>query len=229
MSDSSLPSRADALALMHELTASESLRKHMLTVEAVMRAYAEHYGEDPERWGLAGLIHDFDYERFPNAAHSATEEHPAEGVRILRARGWPEDILDAILGHAVYCNTPRTTRMAQALFAVDELSGLITATALVKPSKSVFDVDAKSVKKKMKDKAFAKGVNRDDVVVGAQELGVTDMDAHIQFVIDAMRNVADTIGLAGVGAHGAPRAESSGSDAGTGTGTAASAGAEAAG
>ena len=203
MSESSLPSRADALALMHEYTQSESLRKHMLTVEAAMRAYAEHYGEDPERWGLTGLIHDFDYERFPNDARSSTQEHPSEGVRILRARGWPEDILDAILGHAVYCNTPRTTRMAQALFAVDELSGLITATALVKPTKSVFDVDAKSVKKKMKDKAFAKGVSRDDVMVGAQELGVADkMDEHIQFVIDAMKKVADTIGLAGTGTGG---------------------------
>jgi putative nucleotidyltransferase with HDIG domain len=199
---STLPSRADALALMHEYTASESLRKHMLTVEAAMRAYATHFGEDPERWGLAGLIHDFDYERFPNAAHSATEEHPAEGVRILRERGWPDDILDAILGHATYCNTPRVTRIAQTLFAVDELSGLITATALVKPTKSVFDVDAKSVKKKMKDKAFAKGVNRDDVMVGAQELGITDMEQHIQFVIDAMRGVADSIGLAGVAVAG---------------------------
>ncbi|HXT18045.1 MAG TPA: HD domain-containing protein [Gemmatimonadaceae bacterium] len=196
---SSLPSRADALALMHEYTASESLRKHMLTVEAAMRAYASHFGEDPERWGLAGLIHDFDYERFPNNAHSATEEHPSEGVRILRERGWPDDILQAILGHAAYTNVPRTTRMAQALFAVDELSGLITATALVKPTRSIFDVDAKSVRKKMKDKAFAKGVNRDDVMVGAQELGVSDdMERHIQFVIDAMKGVADAIGLAGV-------------------------------
>lgn len=193
-----LPSRDDALALMHEYTASESLRKHMLSVEAAMRAYAERFGEDPERWGLAGLIHDFDYERFPNAAHSATDEHPAEGVRILRARGWPEDVLQAILGHAAYSGVPRTTRMAQALFAVDELTGLITATALVKPTKSVHDVDAKSVKKKMKDKAFAKGVNRDDVLLGAKELGVDgDMDAHIQFVIDAMRRSADAIGLAG--------------------------------
>jgi putative nucleotidyltransferase with HDIG domain len=195
----SLPSRSDALALMHEYTASESLRKHMLSVEAAMRAYAEHFGEDPERWGLAGLIHDFDYERFPNATRSATDEHPSEGVRILRARGWPEDILDAILGHAAYTGVPRTTKMAQALFAVDELTGLITATALVKPSKSVHDVDAKSVKKKMKDKAFAKGVSRDDVMVGAKELGVDgDMETHIQFVIDAMRRSADAIGLAGV-------------------------------
>jgi putative nucleotidyltransferase with HDIG domain len=194
---SSLPSRADALALMHEYTASDSLRKHMLSVEAAMRAYAEHFGEDPERWGLAGLIHDFDYERFPNAAHSPTEEHPSQGVRLLRERGWPEDVLQAILGHATYTNVARETRMARALFAVDELTGLITATALVKPTKSVHDVDARSVRKKMKDKAFAKGVNRDDVLLGVQELGV-DLDQHIQFVIEAMRRAADSIGLAGV-------------------------------
>jgi predicted hydrolase (HD superfamily) len=182
---------------MHEYTASDSLRKHMLSVEAAMRAYAEHFGEDPERWGLAGLIHDFDYERFPNAAHSPTEEHPSQGVRLLRERGWPEDELQAILGHATYTNVARETRMARALFAVDELSGLITATALVKPTKSVHDVDARSVRKKMKDKAFAKGVNRDDVLLGVQELGV-DLDQHIQFVIEAMRRAADSIGLAGV-------------------------------
>lgn len=203
---SSLPSRADALALMHEYTASESLRKHMLSVEAAMRAYAAEFGEDVERWGLAGLMHDFDYERFPNAAHSPTEEHPSEGVRILRARGWPEDILEAIMGHGNYTGVARTTRMAKALFAVDELTGLITATALVKPTKSIHDVDAKSVRKKMKDKAFAKGVNRDDVLLGAQELGVDgDMERHIQFVIDAMRRSADAIGLAGVPApEGSP-------------------------
>ncbi|HVE33496.1 MAG TPA: HD domain-containing protein [Gemmatimonadaceae bacterium] len=193
----SLPARADALALMHEYTASDSLRKHMLSVEAAMRAYAEHFGEDPERWGLAGLIHDFDYERFPNAAHSPTEEHPSQGVKLLRERGWPEDVLQAILGHAAYTNVARETRMARALFAVDELTGLITATALVKPTKSVHDVDARSVRKKMKDKAFAKGVSREDVLLGVQELGV-DLDQHIQFVIDAMRREADAIGLAGV-------------------------------
>ena len=192
-----LPTRADALALMHEYTASESLRKHMLAVEAAMRAYAEHFGEDPERWGLAGLIHDFDYERFPNAAHSPTAEHPSEGVKILRERGWPEDILQAILGHAAYCNVVRETRLAQALFAVDELTGLITATALVKPSKSVHDVDAQSVLKKMKKKEFARGVSREDVILGTQELGI-DLERHIQFVIDAMRRSADAIGLAGV-------------------------------
>jgi putative nucleotidyltransferase with HDIG domain len=191
-----LPTRADALALMQEYTASESLRKHMLAVEAAMRAYAEKYGEDPERWGLAGLIHDFDYERFPNNAHSPTDEHPAEGVRILRQHGWPEDILQAILGHATYCGTPRETQMAKALFAVDELTGLITATALVRPSKSLHEVDARSVRKKMKDKAFARGVSRDDVLLGAQELGV-DLDTHIQFVIDAMRSRAADLGLNG--------------------------------
>jgi predicted hydrolase (HD superfamily) len=191
---------------MHAYTASESLRKHMLGVEAVMRAYAAHFGEDADRWGLTGLIHDFDYERYPNAAHSPTDEHPTWGVRLLRERGWPEDILQAILGHAAYCNVPRETRMAKTLFAVDELSGLITATALVKPSRSVHDVDAKSVRKKMKDKAFAKGVNRDDVLLGVAEMGV-DLDQHIQFVIEAMRGVADAIGLAGTGPATASVAE----------------------
>ncbi|HKW46484.1 MAG TPA: HD domain-containing protein [Gemmatimonadaceae bacterium] len=193
-----LPTRADALALMHEYTASESLRKHMLAVEAAMRAYADKFGEDPERWGLTGLIHDFDYERYPNATHSASEEHPSHGVRLLRERGWPDDILQAILGHATYCGVSRETSMAKALFAVDELTGLVTATALVRPSKSLHEVDARSVRKKMKDKAFARGVNRDDVLLGAQELGV-DLDAHIQFVIEAMRARAADLGLDGHG------------------------------
>lgn len=191
-----LPTRAETLALMHEYTASESLRKHMLAVEAVMRAYAKKLGEDEERWGTTGLIHDFDYERFPNNAHSASEEHPSEGVRILRGKGYPEDVLTAILGHAQYTNTPRESRMAKALFAVDELTGLITATALVRPSKSVHEVDARSVRKKMKDKAFARGVNRDDVINGAAELGV-DLDEHIAFVISAMQGCASDLGLAG--------------------------------
>jgi putative nucleotidyltransferase with HDIG domain len=192
-----LPSRADALALMHEYTASDSLRKHMLSVEAAMRAYAEQNGDDVERWGLAGLIHDFDYERFPNAAHSPTEEHPAEGVRILRARGWPEDILEAVMGHALYSGVPRVTPMAKTLFAVDELTGLITATALVRPSRSVHEVDARSVRKKMKDKAFARGVSREDVINGAAELAI-DLDEHIAFVIGAMQRSAAALGLAGV-------------------------------
>jgi putative nucleotidyltransferase with HDIG domain len=191
-----IPPRADTLALMHEFTASESLRKHMLAVEGAMRAYARKFGEDEECWGTTGLVHDFDYERFPNNAHSATEEHPAEGVRILRGKGYPEDILEAILGHAQYCNTPRQSQMAKTLFAVDELTGLITATALVRPSKSVHEVDAKSVRKKMKDKAFARGVNRDDVINGAAELGV-DLDEHITFVIESMKERSADLGLSG--------------------------------
>ena len=192
-----LPSRDQALAIVHEHTQSDSLRKHMLAVETAMRAYARKFGEDEDRWGLAGLMHDFDYERYPNAAHSPTEEHPAWGVGYLRAKGWPEDILTAILGHAQYSGVPRESRMAKTLFAVDELTGLITATALVKPTKSVNDVDAKSVRKKMKDKAFARGVNRDDVIQGAADLGV-DLDEHIQFVIEAMRGSAAALGLQGV-------------------------------
>ena len=191
-----LPSRDDALALLHEYTASDSLRKHMLAVEAAMRAYAVRFAEDPDRWGLAGLMHDFDYERFPNAAHLADAEHPAHGVRILREHGYPEDVLQAILGHATYTGVPRATAMARALFAVDELTGLITATALVKPSRSVREVDARSVRKKMKDKAFARGVSREDVVRGAEELGVP-LDEHIQLVIAAMQGQAEALGLAG--------------------------------
>ena len=190
------PSRADALALLQEWTPSESLRAHMLAVEGAMRAYAEQFGEDVERWGLAGLMHDFDYERFPNAAHSADAEHPAEGVRHLRALGYPDDVLEAILGHADYSGVPRVSRMARTLYAVDELCGLVTASALVRPSRSVNDLEVSSVKKKMKDKAFARGVNRDDVVRGAAELGV-EMDAHIGVVIGSMRARAGLLGLAG--------------------------------
>jgi len=192
-----LPSRDEALAIVHEYTASDSLRKHMLSVEAAMRAYATKYGEDVERWGLAGLVHDFDYEKFPNEAHSATEEHPAEGVRILREKGFPEDILTAILGHAQYSGVPRESQMAKTLFAVDELTGLITATALVRPSKNIMEVEGRSVRKKMKDKAFARGVSRDDVINGAADLGV-DLDEHIAFVVAAMQGVAPSLGLAGV-------------------------------
>ena len=197
MPDSNLPSRDDALALMHELTPSESLRKHMLAVEAVMRAYAARLGENVDRWGLTGLMHDFDYERYPNAARSPTEEHPAQGVRMLRERGYPEDVLEAIMGHATYSGVPRTTTMARALFAVDELVGLVTATALVKPSKSVLDVTPDSVRKKMKDKAFARGVDRGDILQGATELGIP-LEEHIAFVVAAMQARADAIGLAGV-------------------------------
>jgi putative nucleotidyltransferase with HDIG domain len=192
-----LPTRDETLQLVHEYTASDSLRKHMLAVEAAMRAYAEKFGEDEEKWGLTGLVHDFDYERFPNAAHSPTVEHPAEGVRILRARGWPDDVLEAILGHGDYTGVPRVSRLAKTLYAVDELTGLITATALVRPSRSVHEVDARSVRKKMKDKAFARGVSREDVVKGAADLGV-ELDEHIDFVVGAMRGAADSLGLAGV-------------------------------
>jgi putative nucleotidyltransferase with HDIG domain len=197
-----LPSRDETLALVQEWTQSDSLRKHMLAVESAMRAYAVKFGEDEERWGLAGLVHDFDYERFPNAEHHPTEGHPSHGVRVLRERGYPEDVLRAVLGHATYCDTPRDTLMAKTLFAVDELTGLITATALVRPSKSLHEVEAKSVRKKMKDKAFARGVNREDVINGAVELGV-ELDSHIEFVIAAMRTRAEDLGLNGVPAPSA--------------------------
>ncbi len=196
MTSAHLPARADALALMEAWTQSDSLRKHMLAVEGAMVAYARHFGEDAHRWGLAGLLHDFDYERFPNDAHAADAEHPAEGVRQLRALGYPDDICEAILGHAHYTGVPRTTRMAKTLFAVDELCGLITAAALVRPSRSVLDLESSSVRKRMKDKAFARGVSREDVTNGAAELGV-ELDAHIAFVIQALRDRAESLGLKG--------------------------------
>jgi predicted hydrolase (HD superfamily) len=192
----SLPTRDAALALMEEWTPSDSLRKHMLAVEGAMRAYAAHFSEDVERWGLAGLLHDFDYKRYPNNAHAADAEHPAEGVRHLATLGYPDDIRQAILGHAHYTGVARETLMAKALFAVDELCGLVTACSLVRPSRSVNDLEASSVKKKMKDKAFARGVNRDDVVQGAAELGVS-LDDHIDFVIRSMRERAGLLGLEG--------------------------------
>lgn len=181
---------------MEEWTPSDSLRKHMLAVEGAMRAYAAHFGEDADRWGLAGLMHDFDYERFPNNAHAADAEHPAEGVRALRSLGFPDDVLQAILGHADYTGVARETRMAKTLYAVDELVGLCTACALVRPSRSVNDLEPSSVRKKMKDKAFARGVNRDDVLRGAVELGV-ELDAHIALVIRSMRDRAGLLGLGG--------------------------------
>lgn len=186
--------RDDALALMHEYTQSEALRRHMYAVEIAMRAMAPRYGGDPDRWGLAGLLHDFDYERFPNDARSATEQHPAEGVRLLRDRGMPEDVCQAILGHATYTGVPRESDMARALFAVDELSGFIVACALVRPSRSLADLEVSSVRKKLKDKGFARGVNREDVVQGALELGVP-LDEHIVFVIGALRPEEQVLGL----------------------------------
>jgi len=187
-------SRDQALDLMHQYTASDALRKHMYAVEIAMRAMAERAGEEPDAWGLVGLLHDFDYERFPNAAHSPLEGHPAEGVRILAARGLPEPLQRAILGHASYCNIPRDTPMARALFAVDELCGFLVACALVRPSRSLQDLEVSSVKKKLKDKAFARGVNREDVIQGAAELGVP-LDDHIGFVLAALRPHERVLGL----------------------------------
>jgi putative nucleotidyltransferase with HDIG domain len=186
--------RDEALALMHEYTESDALRKHMYAVEAAMRAYAVKQGEDQETWGLVGLLHDFDYERYPNDAHSATEEHPSHGVGVLRERGVPEDMLSAIMGHASYTGVPRESPMAKTLFAVDELCGFLVACVLVRPSKSFEDLTVKSVKKKLKDKAFAKGVNREEVRQGAEELGVP-LEEHVQFVIEALHPVERDLGL----------------------------------
>jgi predicted hydrolase (HD superfamily) len=190
--------RDEALALMHEHTQSPSLRQHMLAVEAAMRAYAGKFGEDPEGWGIIGLLHDFDYEKFPNQEHSPTDGHPAWGVGVLRQRGLAEPLCRAILGHATYSGVPRDTPMARALFAVDELCGFLVACALVRPSKSFADLEVSSVKKKLKDKAFARGVNRDEVRQGAEELGVP-LDEHIAFCIQALRPVEATLGLGGGG------------------------------
>jgi predicted hydrolase (HD superfamily) len=188
--------RDEAIALMHEYTPSDALRKHMYAVEAGMRAYARTLGEDEESWGLVGLMHDFDYERHPNAAHSPTEEHPSHGVHVLRQRGWNEPMALAILGHAAYTGVPRETPMAKTLFAVDELCGFLVACALVRPSRSLKDLEVASVKKKLKDKAFARGVNRDEVHQGAAELGVP-LEEHIQFVLEALRPIEQTLGLGG--------------------------------
>ncbi|HEX6406108.1 MAG TPA: HD domain-containing protein [Gemmatimonadales bacterium] len=186
--------RDEAVELMQEYTASDALRKHMYAVEIAMRAMAERAGEDPDEWGLVGLLHDFDYERYPNQEHSATEGHPSEGVRLLAARGLPELMQRAILGHATYCRVPRDTPMARALFAVDELAGFLVACALVRPSRSLQDLEVSSVKKKLKDKAFARGVSREDVLHGAAELGVP-LDQHIAFMLEALRPHEKRLGL----------------------------------
>ncbi len=189
MTVDALPSREQALALLHEWVENPGLRKHCYAVEAAMRAYARKYGEDEERWGLTGLIHDFDWERHPDA-----ERHPALGVEHLRSVGWPDDVCRAILGHATYSGVPRDTPMARALFACDELTGLIVACALVTPGKSLDDVQVKSVRKKMKRPDFARNVNREDIRVGTEELGV-DLDEHIGFVLEAMRGIKGEMGL----------------------------------
>jgi len=187
-------SRARALELVHEYTANENLRRHMYAVEVAMRAMAVRAGEDPERWGVVGLVHDFDYERFPNDARSPTEEHPSEGVRTLAREGADEDLCQAILGHAAYTGVARTTPMAKALFAVDELAGFLVACALVRPSRSLADLEVSSVKKKLKDKAFARGVSREDVYQGAEELGVP-LDDLIGFLLEALRPHERSFGL----------------------------------
>jgi putative nucleotidyltransferase with HDIG domain len=187
-------SRDQALSLVHEWTASEALRKHMYAVEIAMRAMAEQQGGDPEEWGVVGLLHDFDYERYPNETHSQTEEHPSEGVRVLARLGLSEASQRAILGHANYTGVPRDSAMAKSLFAVDELCGFLVACALVRPSRSLTDLEVSSVKKKLKDKAFARGVSREDVIQGAAEIGVP-LDEHIAFVLGALRPHERLLGL----------------------------------
>jgi putative nucleotidyltransferase with HDIG domain len=191
-----MPNRNDAWTLLCEFTQSESLRKHALAVEACVRAYARKLGGDEDTWSLAALLHDFDYERWPNAAHHPTQEHPYAGSLILRERGYSEEIITAILSHANYCGVPRVSPLEKALFACDELAGFLTACALIKPSKSIHEVETASVKKKLKDKAFARGVSRDDVYKGAEELGVP-LDDHITFCIQALRTIAPDLGLNG--------------------------------
>jgi len=190
-----LPTRDEAWALVQEWIQSPNLRKHALAVEAAMRAYARKFGEDEELWGITGLVHDLDYERFPDMSDEENG-HPRTELRLFREWGWPEELIDAVAGHAPHMNVPRTTRLAKALFAVDELTGLIIAVALVRPSKDIRDVKVKSVKKKWKDKSFAAGVNRADIELGAQELGV-DLWEHVGIVLEAMKGIAEELGLAG--------------------------------
>jgi putative nucleotidyltransferase with HDIG domain len=190
-------SREDALALMHEYTQNENLRRHMYAVEAAMRVYARKFGEDEELWGITGLLHDFDYERWPNDERKADDEHPSTGVKILREKGYPEELLQAVLGHAEHTGVPRETLMARTLFAVDELTGFLTACALVRPE-GINGMKVKSVKKKFKDSSFARGVNRDDVNKGVAELDV-EFAEHVQLVIEAMTEIQDELGLGGSG------------------------------
>lgn len=183
--------REAAWALVTEWTASESLRKHMLAVEASVRGYARHFGEDEDGWGIVALLHDFDYERYPDAEH-----HPFKGVEALTALGYPSWVTRAILSHADYSGVPRESRLEKVLYACDEMSGFVTAAALVRPSKSVLDLEASSVVKRMKDKAFAKAVSREDLRRGAQELGLP-LEEHIGHVIRFMRERAEALGLKG--------------------------------
>jgi putative nucleotidyltransferase with HDIG domain len=191
-----MPTRLDAWKLLCEFTESESLRKHMLAVEACVRAYARKQGADEDTWSLAALLHDFDYERWPNNEHAADAGHPAEGAKILRERGYSEEIVRAILSHADYSGVVRQSPLEHTLFACDELAGFLTACSYVRPSKSILDLEVDSVKRRLKDKAFAKGVSREDVRKGAEELGIP-LEEHIGFCISAMREEADALGLRG--------------------------------
>jgi predicted hydrolase (HD superfamily) len=188
---SSTPSRDEAWALLTEWTQSESLRKHALAVEAAVRGYARRFGEDEDAWGLVALLHDFDYERFPTP-----DDHPFRGCDELRRRGYPEWVMRAILSHAQYSGVPRESNLEKSLFACDEMAGFVTAAALVRPSKSVLDLEAASVIKRMKDKAFARAVSRDDLRIGAEELGLP-LDVHVTNVIESLREQADALGLRG--------------------------------
>jgi putative nucleotidyltransferase with HDIG domain len=190
--------REAAWCLLTEFTQSESLRRHALAVESCMRAYARKFGDSEELWGVVALLHDFDYEKYPSL-----DDHPYKGNEILEARGWPEKIRRAILSHAEYTGVTRDTPMEKALFACDELAGFITAVTLVKPGKSLAEVDAQSVRRKMKDKAFARSVSRADMVNGAADLGV-DLETHIAFCIEAMKGIADRLGLDGSAAKAQP-------------------------
>ena len=187
--DTHTPTRDEAWALVTELTRSETLRRHMRSVEAAMRAYARRFGEDEERWGVLGLIHDWDYETGPTL-----DLHPMRGIAMLRERGWPEDVLDDIASHAEYLDVARDTPIRRSLHAVDEMCGFIIACALVKPDRSLSAVDARTVRKKMKDRAFARAVNREELVASAEELGVP-FDEHVEFVRDALVPIASELGL----------------------------------
>jgi putative nucleotidyltransferase with HDIG domain len=189
MTVGALPTREQAVALLHEWIANANLRKHCYAVEAAMRAYARKFGEDEERWGLTGLIHDFDWERHPDL-----ERHPMLGVEHLRALGWPDDVCRAVLGHAVHAGVPRDTPMAKTLYACDELCGFLVACALVTPGKQLAEVEPASVRKKMKRADFARNVSREDILAGTGELGL-DLDAHIAFVLEAMRGIHAELGL----------------------------------
>ena len=189
--------REQAWGLLTEFTQSESLRKHALAVEGCMRAYARKLSGDEELWGIVGLLHDFDYDKYPSL-----DDHPYKGNEILKERGYSDEIREAIMSHADFTGVPRDTPMKKALFACDELAGFITACALVKPGKSLQEVEAKSVRRKMKDKAFARSVNRDDIVNGAADLGI-ELEEHIAFCIEAMRGIAVELGLDGSAAKSA--------------------------